>query len=58
VRNALVVAAEQAFQSVALPLIGSGTGGVAPSIALTITESEVRSSSFAGRVVIVIYDGT
>lgn len=58
VRNALVVAAEQAFQSVALPLIGSGTGGVSPSIALAITESEARSSSFAGRVVIVIYDGT
>lgn len=58
VRNALGVAAEQLFQSLAFPLIGSGTGGVAPEIALAITRDEVRTSPFAGRVIIVIYDGT
>jgi O-acetyl-ADP-ribose deacetylase (regulator of RNase III) len=57
VRNALQVAGEHSFQSVAFPLLGSGTGGVAPEIALAITEAEVRGSSFAGQVIIVIYDG-
>jgi O-acetyl-ADP-ribose deacetylase (regulator of RNase III) len=55
VHNALAVAAEQRFASVALPLLGSGTGGVAVERSLAVTEDAVRSASFSGRVVVVIH---
>lgn len=55
VRNALQVATEHAFESVALPLLGSGTGGVAIERSLAVTEDEARRAGFAGRVVIVVY---
>lgn len=56
VRNALQVAAGQGFSSVALPLLGSGTGGVAVERSLAVTEAEVRGAAFGGRVVIVVHD--
>jgi O-acetyl-ADP-ribose deacetylase (regulator of RNase III) len=55
VRNALCLAAEHGFTSIALPLIGSGTGGVRSERSLAITEAESRGSSFGGRIAIVIY---
>jgi O-acetyl-ADP-ribose deacetylase (regulator of RNase III) len=55
VRNALRIAADRQFTSVALPLLGSGTGGVPIERALAVTEDEVRRADFGGHVVVVIY---
>jgi len=55
VQNALQLATEQRFASLALPLLGSGTGGVPVERSLAVTQAVVRGADFAGRVVIVIY---
>jgi O-acetyl-ADP-ribose deacetylase (regulator of RNase III) len=51
--NALAACVERDFASVALPLIGSGTGGVSPSLALEVMQEEAARHSFSGRVVLV-----
>lgn len=55
VRNALRVAAERGYASVALPLIGAGTGGLSPALAERVMVEEAESSAYAGRVVLVRY---
>jgi len=54
-RNALDAAQNHRFVSIAFPLIGSGTGGVAEELALAAIRDEVASHSFGGRVVLVRY---
>ncbi len=55
VANALRIAKEQGFRSVALPLIGAGTGGGSADAVLALTQGEVANSDYSGRVVIVRY---
>jgi O-acetyl-ADP-ribose deacetylase (regulator of RNase III) len=55
VTNALALASEHGFASVAMPLIGSGTGGVPRSIAQPIIIEAASRSAFRGRVVVVVH---
>jgi len=57
VRNALLLAEERNFASVAIPLLGSGTGGVSSMVSEAVTIEEAGISSYRGRVVVVIYGG-
>lgn len=51
--NALKLAHEQNFGSIAFPTIGSGTGGVSESRSVEIIETARKSSIYGGRVIIV-----
>ena len=53
VRNALEVASENGFQSIAFPLIGAGTGGGSPEKVQTIMEDEIRDCEYNGTVRLV-----
>ena len=53
VRNALALASEHNFQSIALPLIGAGTGGGSPDEVLSIMQDELSTCVFNGLVCIV-----
>lgn len=53
VRNAIRIAAERGYRSVALPLIGAGTGGFKPDRAQAVIEDELGSIDFDGEVRIV-----
>jgi O-acetyl-ADP-ribose deacetylase len=53
VRNALQIAREQGFRSVAFPLIGAGTGGFPAERALKIMKDEAAGCTFDGEVRIV-----
>jgi O-acetyl-ADP-ribose deacetylase (regulator of RNase III) len=55
VRNALVVASEQGFSSVAFPLIGAGTGGLDPDLVREALLDEISRCSFNGRTVVVTW---
>lgn len=52
-RNALALAHQHGLRSIAMPIIGSGTGGVAKAVALEIMREEAVKSLFQGRVRIV-----
>jgi O-acetyl-ADP-ribose deacetylase (regulator of RNase III) len=58
VRNALKVASDHKFQSVALPLIGAGTGGHDEESVMGIIQDELSSGEFEGTVIIVSYRPT
>lgn len=53
--NALRLAGDRGFESIAMPLIGAGTGGGDEPTVQRFIEEEVRASDYAGRVVIVRY---
>lgn len=53
VRSALGLAREHEFRSVAMPLIGAGTGGLRPDRVVEIIANEASKSIFEGRLVIV-----
>ena len=53
VRNALALATKHNFQSIALPLIGAGTGGGSADEVLAIIELELSTCNFDGLVRIV-----
>jgi O-acetyl-ADP-ribose deacetylase (regulator of RNase III) len=53
VRSALKLASEKGFSSIALPLIGAGTGGASQQKTLAIMEEEAQKSGFDGEVRIV-----
>ncbi len=55
VRNALALATQQGFRSVAFPLIGAGTGGGRSAQVQAIMEDEIRKSDYAGEVLLVRY---
>ena len=52
-RNALAVATERSFQSIAFPLIGAGTGGGSPDDVLAIMQDELTKCDYDGLVRIV-----
>lgn len=52
-RNALTLADESGFDSIALPLIGAGTGGGSRGEVLDMMNDELANVSFGGRIVIV-----
>lgn len=54
-RNALAKAAELGFASVAMPLIGAGTGGIRPAAVEAWMSQAVAVSEFQGEVRIVRY---
>lgn len=55
VRNALALASQRGYRSVALPLIGSGSGGRRSERVRQWMEDELRTIDFDGRVLIVEY---
>ena len=52
-RNALRLAAEHGYQSIAFPLIGAGTGGGSPADVLKLMQDELSQCEFDGLVRIV-----
>ncbi|QDS94733.1 O-acetyl-ADP-ribose deacetylase [Roseimaritima multifibrata] len=52
-RNALAMAEEKKFNSIALPLIGAGTGGGSTGAVLDLMKDVLETVSFEGRIVIV-----
>ena len=55
VANALKLAEKHGFRSIAMPLIGAGTGGRDPITVQAWIESAVAAADYAGRVVLVRY---
>lgn len=55
VRNAMLIAHKQGYQSVALPLIGAGSGGGNPQKVQSIIEDELSNCQFDGEIRIVRY---
>jgi O-acetyl-ADP-ribose deacetylase len=55
VRNALARATEHGFRSVAMPLIGAGTGGRRQERVLAWMREEAERAGFAGDVRIVVF---
>jgi O-acetyl-ADP-ribose deacetylase len=53
VSNAIKIANEKNYESIALPLIGAGSGGGKPDRVLSIIQDELQTNEFDGRVVIV-----
>jgi O-acetyl-ADP-ribose deacetylase (regulator of RNase III) len=53
VRSALGIAREQGYRSIALPLIGAGTGGYPPEKVLEIMQDEAGKNEFDGEIRIV-----
>jgi O-acetyl-ADP-ribose deacetylase len=53
VRNALNLASEHGFRSIAFPLIGAGTGGKTPAVVLELMLNELSKASFPGEARIV-----
>ena len=55
VRNAMVIAAENGFQSIAFPLIGAGSGGFDQERARAIMEDELGRLEYPIEVRIVVF---
>lgn len=55
VRNSIRIAHDQKYQSIALPLIGAGSGGGRSERVLDIIQDELSDLKFDGNVVIVRY---
>jgi O-acetyl-ADP-ribose deacetylase (regulator of RNase III) len=55
VRNALAIASERGFRSIAFPLIGAGVGGGAEERVLGWMRAELAQATFPGEVRIVRY---
>lgn len=55
VRNAMKIASDNQYSSIALPLIGAGSGGGKPDKILAMIQDELGTIEFDGDVVIVRY---
>ena len=55
VSSALALANERGFKSVAMPLIGAGTGGGGEEAVLELMVDQLRRADLPGRVVVVRY---
>lgn len=55
VRNAMKIASDREYDSIAMPLIGAGSGGGKPDAILDMIRDELGRIEFAGEVVIVRY---
>jgi O-acetyl-ADP-ribose deacetylase (regulator of RNase III) len=58
VRNAILVAQNRGYESLALPLIGAGSGGGNPAKVQSIIEDELTKCQFDGEVRIIRYAKT
>lgn len=58
VHNALAIASDTNFRSVAFPLIGAGTGSLPPATVTALMDDAIRSSSYRGEVRLVRYKST
>lgn len=58
VRNAMTLAAKRGYRSIAIPLIGAGSGGGKPDKIQKFIEDELHRCSFDGDVRIVRYTRT
>lgn len=52
-KSALSIAGERRFSSIALPLIGAGTGGLNPDLVIRIMSDATKESAYEGEVRIV-----
>ena len=57
VRNALEIAGNRGYRSIAFPLIGAGTGGFEPQRALDIMQRSAKSCAYSGEVRFVRFRG-
>lgn len=57
-RNAIALAEEKTFTSIAFPLIGAGTGGGSTVAVLAMMKDELATVRFGGRIVIVQFINT
>jgi O-acetyl-ADP-ribose deacetylase (regulator of RNase III) len=55
VARALEIACEHRFESIAFPVVGSGSGGFDEESALPVMLGKLESSTFEGSLVIVRY---
>ena len=55
VRNAMQIAEDKAYNSIAIPLIGAGSGGGKPDKIIEMIQSELGAIDFHGDVIIVRY---
>ena len=53
--NALKIAQNNNFKSIAFPLIGAGTGGLRKEVSLNVIKEATESFGFLGEVRIIIY---
>jgi O-acetyl-ADP-ribose deacetylase len=58
VRNAITLATQRGYRSIAIPLIGAGSGGGKPNLIQSIIENELANCHFDGEVRIVRYTKT
>ena len=56
VTNALKLANENNYKSIAMPLIGAGTGGTKQQATLDIILDQLSKLTFDGRVIIVVFE--
>jgi O-acetyl-ADP-ribose deacetylase (regulator of RNase III) len=57
VRNAMALAHEKGFRSIAFPLVGAGSGGIRPERVREMMEEQLRSLDYPLETRIVIYGG-
>ena len=55
VRNSIAIAADRCYRSIAIPLIGAGSGGGKPDTILTMIQDELSQLDYNGDVRIVRY---
>ena len=58
VRNALALASQRGFESIAFPLIGAGTGGAKRDRVIGWMSDEASAADYGGRIVIVRFRST
>lgn len=54
-RNAAALAAGQGFASIAMPLLGAGSGGLDPTQVLAILRAALADAPYGGRIILVRY---
>ena len=54
--NAVALASQSSFRSLAFPLIGAGTGGLSTENSLIAIQDSIVQCQFAGQVLIVLFD--
>lgn len=57
VQNALALAAQHDFRSIAFPLVGAGTGGTRADHVQNLMADEFHRSNYPGEIVLVRYSG-
>lgn len=58
VRNAVQIAVEREYQSIAFPLIGAHSGGLNPRKSLELIKDELEQAQGCGQACVVVFPGT